>query len=265
MKGEKQSRDHRKLAGRTLRRVFSTLLLLIPGIVAWASLFAQATFAQNGEMTVIAGYTGCSPIKGGLISCNAGNTGSSGSATSAKLTFPYGVAFAVNGNVYIADGLNGAIRQVTPGGEISTFAQVNGGGSGITANAVTTDSSGNVFFGDNQGTVYMNTTGALTSYFGQSIEALAPDNQGNLYVLTTIAEAGSSFSLYVYNLNSKTGAKIAATDGSITGISPKDSFFGLALDSSGNVYTIDPIYTGGTGGTARIDRVNGVQDRKSVV
>jgi YVTN family beta-propeller protein len=248
VKGEKQNRDYRKPAGEALHRIFSTLLLFA-GMVAVASLFAQAAFAQTNEMTVIAGFTGCTPIKGGLASCNAGNTGSSGSATSAKLTFPYGVAFAINGNVYIADGLNGAVRQVTPGGSISTFALVNGAGSGTVVNAVTTDSSGNVFFGDNQGTVYMNTTGALTSFFGQAIEALAPDNQGNLYILTTAADAGTPFFLYVYNLNSKTGAEIAATDGSTTGIGAKDSFFGLALDSSGNVYTIDPVYAGTSGGT----------------
>jgi YVTN family beta-propeller protein len=247
VKGEKQNRDYRKLAGGGLRRAFSTLLQIV-GVFAVASLFSQAAFAQTNEMTVIAGFTGCTPIKGGLASCNAGNTGSSGSATSAKLTFPYGVAFAINGSVYIADGLNGAIRQVTPGGSISTFAVVNGAGSGTVANAVTTDSSGNVFFGDNQGTVYMNTTGALTSFFGQAIEALAPDNHGNLYILTTAADVGSPFFLYVFNVNSKTGVQIAATDGSTTGISSRDSFFGLALDAGGNVYTIDPIYTGGAGG-----------------
>ncbi len=248
MKGGKPNRDYRKLAGAMLRRAFS-VLLLIAGIVAVAGLFAQTASAQTNEMTVIAGFTDCTPIKGGLASCNAGNTGSSGSATSAKLTFPYGVAFGSNGYVYIADGLNGAIRQVTPGGSISTFAVVNGAGSGTVVNAVTTDASGNVFFGDNQGTVYMNATGALTSFFGQAIEALAPDNQGNLYILTTAADAGSPFFLYVFNLNSKTGAQIAATDGSTAGISFKDSFFGLAVDSGGNPYTIDPIYTGGAGGT----------------
>jgi len=248
VKGGKPSRDDRKLAGGTLRRMLSTLLLVAGGI-AGAGLFAQAAFAQTNEMTVIAGFTDCTPIKSGLASCNVGNTGSSGSATSAKLALPFGVAFAVNGSVYIADGLNGAIRQVTPGGNISTFAVVNGAGSGTVVNAVTTDASGNVFFGDNQGTVYMNTIGALTSFFGQAIEALAPDNRGNLYILTTAADAGTPFFLYVYNLSSKIGAQIAATDGSTTGISFRDSFFGLALDASGTVYTIDPIYTGGTGGT----------------
>ena len=53
---------------------------------------------------------------------NADYTGDGGQATQASLNFPSNVDFDAAGNMYIADSRNGAIRLVTPNGNISTFA-----------------------------------------------------------------------------------------------------------------------------------------------
>lgn len=65
---------------------------------------------NTGTTTVIAG-TG-----------TAGFGGDGGAATSALLNSPGDVAFDSKGNLYIADRANGAIRQVSPAGNIKTIA-----------------------------------------------------------------------------------------------------------------------------------------------
>jgi len=53
---------------------------------------------------------------------SAGHTGDGGPATKAELNRPTDIAFDSRGNLYIADYLNNAVRKVTPGGIITTFA-----------------------------------------------------------------------------------------------------------------------------------------------
>lgn len=64
---------------------------------------------------------------GGIITTMAGNgtggfSGDGGLATSAQFNTPRGLSVDTSGNLYVADQGNGAIRQVTPGGIITTVA-----------------------------------------------------------------------------------------------------------------------------------------------
>jgi hypothetical protein len=69
---------------------------------------------------------------GGIISTVAGNgtpgfSGDDGAATSAQLNAPSSVVVdEYPGNLYISDTGNNRIRKVTPGGIISTFANIDG-------------------------------------------------------------------------------------------------------------------------------------------
>jgi sugar lactone lactonase YvrE len=100
----------------------------------------------------------------GLISTAAGTgvagfSGDGGSAKSARLNMPYGVAVDAGGNLYIADRLNHRVRKVTPAGVINTVAG-NGiagfsgdGGAAVSAqlfgpSGVTVDEAGNLFIAD---------------------------------------------------------------------------------------------------------------------
>jgi sugar lactone lactonase YvrE len=242
VKAEKSNRDCRKYEGATLRRMFSVLLC-----VAGAGLLAQAAVAQSGQMTIIAGSTApptgtCVPAITPTPLCNAGYTGDNGPAIQANLFFPMGVAFdPKNGMVYVADGVNGAIRRIDNGGYITTYQVLPGGGDlGNIATAVTVDTSGNVYYGDDNGTVYKNGAVVQPVYTNTQIEALTTDAQGNLYVIVTTQ--GSQYQLY------ENGRLLAAT-GSTPGIpSLSDKLFGLAVSCTGsacNVYSIDPNYTGG--------------------
>src|SRR4029077_16750314 len=51
-----------------------------------------------------------------------GDSGDGGPATSARLSFPFGVAVARNGTIYIADTGNNRLREVTPSGVIVALA-----------------------------------------------------------------------------------------------------------------------------------------------
>jgi uncharacterized protein (TIGR03437 family) len=100
----------------------------------------------------------------GNISTLAGNgitgfAGDGGQATSARLNGPRGVAVDSAGNVYIADTANNRVRQVAPGGVITTVAGTGSSGvsgdGGLALNAlvgnpvaVATDSVGNVYIAD---------------------------------------------------------------------------------------------------------------------
>jgi len=72
----------------------------------------------------------------GLVNYFAGNgtygySGDGGPATSAKLTYPYGVGIDSTGNVYIGDYADCVVREVNTAGNISNFAGVSIGGTSV--------------------------------------------------------------------------------------------------------------------------------------
>src|SRR5262249_12046010 len=88
---------------------------------------AAAIDAQGGLYIADAGNGRMRKVANGVISTIAGNgnfgfSGDGGPATSAQLSYPYGVAVDANGNVYIADAENGRVRKVAADGIISTVA-----------------------------------------------------------------------------------------------------------------------------------------------
>jgi sugar lactone lactonase YvrE len=99
---------------------------------------------------------------GGVVSTLAGQAGvtgaTNGPATEALFSSPHGVAVDSSGNVYIADAGNHIIREITPGGDVSTLAGqagVTGAANGPATEAsfrfpwgVAVDASGNVYVGD---------------------------------------------------------------------------------------------------------------------
>lgn len=90
----------------------------------------------------------------------AGFSGDGQAATRAQLNFPLRLALDSAGNLFIADVANNRVRKVTTAGVISTVA-----GNGVEAHA-----------GDG---------GAATAASFDSIQGLAVDAQGNLYIATT--------------------------------------------------------------------------------
>jgi uncharacterized protein (TIGR03437 family) len=205
-------------------------------------LFTGSALGQQYTINTIVGQPG-----------NPGFAGDSGSATSAQLNYPTGLAFDKSGNLYIADGLNNRIRKVS-GGVITTVAG-NGtagysGDKGAATSAelsnptaIAFDSSGNMYIADAGNNVVreVSTSGTITTFAGTNTlgytgdagpanlaelyqpVALAFDSSGNLY----IADAGNNVIRQVSGGNINTFA---------SGFNHPD---GVAVDSAGNLYVLD--------------------------
>ncbi|MBO9541711.1 SBBP repeat-containing protein [bacterium] len=164
----------------------------------------------------------------GVITTLAGITtssfsGDAGTALTAQLASPQGVAVDSSNNVYIADTSNHRVRMVNTSGTITTYA-----GGVYNANYVTTSG-------------YAGDGGAASAAQLSSPQGITLDGSGNVYIadsgnhrirmvtkatgiMTTVAGDGNA---------AYTGDGLAATATSLK--SPR----GIAVDSSGNIYIAD--------------------------
>jgi trimeric autotransporter adhesin len=205
----------------------------------------------------------------GIISTVAGNgiegfSGDGGSAITAAIYNPWGVAVDSSGNLYIADAGNSRVRKVTPDGIISTIAG-NGspgysgdGGSATSAemyypSSVALDSSGNLYIVDDVGFVRKVTPdGIISTVFGAwysgdggsatSAEISGPfnvavDSSGNLYFtdannnrIRKVTPGGIISTVAGNNIGNYGGDSGSDTDAMLAVPT------GLAMDSSGNLY-----------------------------
>jgi len=207
----------------------------------------------------------------GVVTTLAGLAGSGGSTdgtgSAAQFDYPSGVATDTASNIYVADTYNSTIRKITPAGVVTTLAGLAGGfgsdnGTGSTARfaypfGVATDASGNVYVAEGVNTIRKITpAGVVTTLAGLAAsngsndgtgsaarfnnpEALATDSAGNVYVADTynntirkITPAGVVTTL----------AGLAGSHGNADGTGSAAQFthpFGVATDSSGNVYVAD--------------------------
>ena len=179
----------------------------------------------------------------------AGHTGDGGAATSAHLDLPTGVALDSSGNLYIADQYNNRVQFVAAA---SCSSSCRWGLSATITNDIYT------IAGSASGTSGHSGDGsAATSALLDGPDALSLDSSGNLY----IADAGNSRVQFVaaaacttscpLGLSSTTANDIYTIAGSATGSSGStgdgsaatsallDDNWGVAVDSSGDLYIGD--------------------------
>lgn len=176
---------------------------------AGANLYVADQFNQTIRQVVIATRA---------VTTLAGTAGVSGSTdatgTAARFNSPTDTAVDAAGNVYVADFGNGAIRKITPGGVVTTFA-------GLAGASGSADGIG--------------TAARFTSPYG-----LALDTGGSLYV----SEIGNNT---IRRVNTGTAAVttiggLAGSPGSADGTGSVARFMspqGIAIDAWGRLYVCD--------------------------
>jgi len=200
----------------------------------------------------------------------AGFGGDGGSATSAQLNSPQGVAVDSSGNVYVADTANARVRKIS-GGTISTVAgsATQGyGGDGAAATSaqlytpvgLAVDKSSNLYIADVDDSVvrkvspsgiistvagsgaqgYSGDTGPATSARLNGPEGVAVDSSGNLYITdslnSVVREVTPSGTITTFAGNGIDGY---SGDGGQALLAEFGSPSGIAVDSAGNVYIAD--------------------------
>ncbi len=188
-----------------------------------------------------------------------------GSGTAASFNYPIGIAVNASGNLYVGDQFNEKVRQITPGGTVTTFAGNGSVGStdGAAATAafyyptgIAVDASGNIFVTDLGGNTIREITpaGAVTTVAGtggtgslngpaasatfSEPSGIAVDGSGNLFITDAsnnkIREISSGG---VVSTFAGSGA-IGSADG--TGTAASFYYpYGIAIDGSGNLYVAD--------------------------
>jgi len=210
----------------------------------------------NVYVTDIGDYTVKMISPAGVISPLAGLSGTGGSqngtGTGATFSSPLGIALDSSGNLYVADNGNFLIREIMPGGVVSTFAG-NVGVSGDTNGSsqatfgspygVAVDSSGNVYVGDASNNLIRAITpaGDVSTLAGM-VSYGSSDGKGDMASFGYVGEMAVDGTGNVYVWDSGVSAIRKITPAGVVTTLSGISIPAFTVDNAGDLYYI------GTGG-----------------
>lgn len=212
----------------------------------------------------------------GNISTIAGNgiaqfTGDGGSATSASLNAPYGIAVDSSGNVFISDFLNQVVRKVTTSGTISTVAGTNqygfmgDGGPGTSAQlnrpfGLAIDSANNLYIADSNNYCIrkLDTNGNISTVAGSATNVgftgdggpatqakmsspygVAVDGAGSIYIADSGNNRIRKVSNGIITTIAGTGTAGFSGDGGPATKAQLKNPYGVSVDANGNIFVSD--------------------------
>jgi uncharacterized protein (TIGR03437 family) len=257
-----------------------------PAISSQLSSPAGLAVDSAGDLYIADAANRVRKVSNGVITTVVGNgtqgfSGDNGSATSAQLNAPTGVAVDSAGNLYIADRQNNRIRKVSSG--VITTVAGNGtpGFSGDNGpatsaqlyypSAITVDSAGNLYIDDalnqrirkvSNGVVttvagngtpgFSGDNGPATSAQLNNPSGVAVDSAGNLYIADQSNNRIRKVSNGVITTVAGNGTLGYGGDGGPATSAQLTNPYGVAVDAAGNLYIADF-------GSSRIRKVsNGV-------
>ena len=259
-----QSTGHEQRLGLSSLVRFAAGCSSLCAAIAGLMMAAPVARAQ-GILTVTPTRAAATVAGTGLV----GYSGDGGAASAATVAQPGAVAYDKAGDLFVADTNNHVIREITPGGSISTIAG-NGsegfsgdGGAATSAQldtptGIAVDASGNVYVADSHnqrirrisgGTIttvagtgtpgYAGDGGAATAAQLSLPTGVAVDAAGNVYIADTnnhrIREiVGGTISTIAGD-----GEELYAGDGGAATAASLDSPTGVAVSSTGAVYVAD--------------------------
>jgi len=241
------------------------------------NVLATAYVSGFGNGSVVGFAPGTINTVAGNYGLGWGYTGDGGQATSAQLTFPFGVALDGAGNLYICDQGNQVVREVGTNGVINTVAGNRGDGAGYSGDlgpatsaqlnypqGIVLDGAGNLYIADAYNNVIRMVTpgGTITTvagnhqsgagYSGDGGQAtsarinnpisIALDGAGNLYIADNynqvIRKVTPAGFISTVAGNQASGPGYGGDGGQATS-AQLNYPDGVAVDSSGNLYIAD--------------------------
>ena len=200
----------------------------------------------------------------GMVTTLAGGSQgfADGTNTAAKFSFPSGITIDEQDNIYVSDGGNHKIRQITLSGVVGTLAgSTKGFGDGTGASAkfnspsgIAVDSRGNLYVVDSENNKIRKiaTDGTVSTFAGSTSgdadgtgasaqfdlpQGITIDSKGNLYVADTYNHKIRKI-LPNGLVSTLAGSSVGFADG--TGASAKFNLpFGVTIDSYGNLFVAD--------------------------
>jgi uncharacterized repeat protein (TIGR01451 family) len=241
------------------------------GVLASSTGIIYVADSGNNEIRKITPARAVTTFAGSATTDGGGIGSSDGSGRTARFYYPNGVS--VSGTtVYVADTYNSTIRKTTSNGVVTTFAGTAGvaGSADGTGNAaqfhyphgVAADKAGNFYVADSSNSTIRKITsaGVVTTLAGTAGVIGSADGTGSaaqFYYPFAVAVDGNG-NVYVADTNNYTVRKItpAGVVTTLAGLAGNHDYrdgtgsnagfgnlFGIAADSTGNVYVADNTYS----------------------
>ncbi len=202
----------------------------------------------------------------GVVTTLAGTAGQSGSAdgtgAAARFFLPTGVAVDSEGNVYVADAFNDAIRKITPSGVVTTLAGPPGqagsaDGTGAAAelsdpNGVAVDGAGNVYVADSSNDTVLKlsiptvlaqsgVTGNSPMAVSAALSGLAPGTTYYYRVVATSVGGTMDGTILSFTTTVSASPPVATTEAA-TGITTTAATMNASVNPEGSATTVSFVY-----------------------